>query len=472
MRSIIPNRKSASLTPQEEEAHRQRMINNAAKVLKVILRLLKPLIKELPDPRDPRYITYSKEELLFCGIILFIHQAKSRRQANLILTEPFMQENLKAVFPGLNAIPHSDTVANYLKRIDAELIQCIYFALIKKLLRNKEFKRFAGRFRIIVDGSGKNSKSWNYSDKAQSRKTQNGEYWQTYVLNAVLILENGMPLPICTVFLENTGREFDKQDCEIKAWYRMAPKLRYIFGYQATILFDGLYASGPVILSCRKYRWDYVITLKDGSMPVFAEEAHNLMEFEVANRVTAETDEGKTQEIRWVNEVEHEISKNHTYLKLNVIRMTESWTVTHPVTKKPTEYKKVTYQWITSRPVNKSNAQKLCQLGRSRWLIENFFKTEKNDGYNFEHSYSLDWNANKAYHYCMNIGHFVNIMLMSSELFSDMILGLGGISGFVSKMRLVFSGMVLNADMIRAAVAEPFRWKLNPICIYQRASGP
>jgi len=471
MKCYIPNRKSGAKTPEEEEAFRQNIANKMAKIIKVMLRLLKPIIDDLPDPRDQERITYTKEELFLYGVMMFSMQAKSRRDANRFMTEPFMQKNFKAIIPGLDAIAHGDTLCDYLELIDPGLIEKTYHIFIKKLFRNKEFQRLAGRCRVLVDGSGKGSKDWKYSDKALHRNTKGGEVWLTYVLDAVLVLENGMVIPLCTEFLENTGNDFDKQDCETKAWQRMAPKLHKLVGDDATIIMDGLYASGPVILLCRKYNWDFIITLKDGSMPSFAEDAHGIMRCEPSNSVVIELD-GRRQTIKWANGVEHTISANHTCIKLNVVMMEESWVEYHPVTGKPTEYKKVTYQWISSIPLNRKNAHNICLLGRRRWLIENNFKTEKHGGYGFQHYFSLNWDVNKAYHYFMKFGHFINVLLMSSEELTDFVSALG-IGGFLAKVRLVFSGFVLDANSILEAVAQPFRWRFNPNSIYQRsASSP
>jgi len=73
----------------------------------------------------------------------------------------------------------------------------------------------------------------------------------------------------------------------------------------------------------------------------------------------------------------------------------------------------------------------------------------------------------------MNFGHFVNVMIMSSELFDGVVLALGRIGAFLAKMRLVLSCYVLDAKRILAATEQPFRWRLNPVSIYcQVASTP
>jgi len=53
-----------------------------------------------------------------------------------------------------------------------------------------------------------------------------------YVLESVLVLDNGIVLPILTETLENKDwlEGQTKQDCESKAFRRLAKKLYKIFG--------------------------------------------------------------------------------------------------------------------------------------------------------------------------------------------------------------------------------------------------
>ncbi|MEW6622682.1 MAG: hypothetical protein AB1420_06080 [Bacillota bacterium] len=44
-----------------------------------------------------------------------------------------------------------------------------------------------------------------------------------------------------------------------------------------TLLLDGLYANGPVMKVCRKNKWEFMIVLKDKSLPSVWEEAEGLM---------------------------------------------------------------------------------------------------------------------------------------------------------------------------------------------------
>jgi len=91
------------------------------------------------------------------------------------------------------------------------------------------------------------------------------------VLEANLVLHNGMSLPIINKFLFyeqhqelDTHKKEHKQDCELKSFRRLAKRLKAQFLiFKIMVLLDGLYANGPVMALCKAYRWQYMIVLKD-----------------------------------------------------------------------------------------------------------------------------------------------------------------------------------------------------------------
>jgi hypothetical protein len=471
MKSNIPNRISNAQCVEEEMKERQEFTENIAKVIHALDAHLTPLFATLPDPRDQSRITYTKESFMWCGIMMFSMLNSSRRQANLFMTAPIVKSNLEAVIPGY-AAPHGDTLANWLERIDPEVIQGIYCTLIKKLLRSKEFLNLVGDIKILVDGSGKFSRDWKFSEEALHKKTSGQDDEQTYmsyVLNANMVLENGMAIPLITEFLDNSLQpEFSKQDCEIKAWKRLAPKLRKLFGHKKIIIIaDSLYSNEPFSTLCSKYHWEYITSFKNGSMPTVAEEADGLMRAEPTNSLMCHKN-GRTQVIQWANGVEKCSSDGHHYSKFNVVKMVESWIDEQPIKGKCPKEINTTYQWLSSYEIHAGNAEDICWDGRNRWLIENCIKTEKHGGYQFEHVFSYDWDTAKAYHYLMNFGHFINIMMLCSEVLLDSIFKLGtSIKRVVEYMRLIFMGSLLIRDSIRAAMAKPFHLRFCTTNYYQ-----
>jgi hypothetical protein len=74
---------------------------------------------------------------------------------------------------------------------------------------------------------------------------------------------------------------------------------------QSMLLLDGLYVNGPLQQRCRKYHWQYMIVLKDGSLPTVACEFEALSKLEQKQRHTM-TWKGRTQKFRWINDIEYE----------------------------------------------------------------------------------------------------------------------------------------------------------------------
>lgn len=59
-----------------------------------------------------------------------------------------------------------------------------------------------------------------------------------------------------------------KQNCEIKAFQRLASKLKKAFPrLPICIMGDSLYANEKVFQICDENQWDYLICFKDGSIP-------------------------------------------------------------------------------------------------------------------------------------------------------------------------------------------------------------
>lgn len=90
------------------------------------------------------------------------------------------------------------------------------------------------------------------------------------------------------------GEEERKQDCETKAFQRLAQKLKKAFPRLPVILLaDSLYASEPVMETCRGNGWEYIIRYKTGSIPSITEEYENIPE------------KGKTGHAEFVNDIDY-----------------------------------------------------------------------------------------------------------------------------------------------------------------------
>lgn len=66
--------------------------------------LLKRLAR-IPDPRNPKKSKHKLTVLMLYGILTFVYQMSSRREANRTMTTPQFVENLQLLFPELESIP-------------------------------------------------------------------------------------------------------------------------------------------------------------------------------------------------------------------------------------------------------------------------------------------------------------------------------------------------------------------------------
>jgi len=118
--------------------------------------LLKRFAK-IADPRNPKKLKHRLTLLMIYGLLVFVFQYSSRRAANREITRPMFKQNLRALFPQLDNLPHADTLSRLLCRIDVGQIEQAHIELINRLIRNKKFTRFliSNCYPIGIDGTQK-----------------------------------------------------------------------------------------------------------------------------------------------------------------------------------------------------------------------------------------------------------------------------------------------------------------------------
>jgi len=465
----LSNRLSPFLTPEEEMQDRQETVEKAVMVYYRMLSDLLPKLTRIQDPRKPGKIKHKMKVLLVYGILMSMYQIGSRRKANQTISRPVFFDNLKEMFPELETMPHADTLARLLEKLDVSQIQECMIELLKDLIRNKKFRNFLHkkRYLIAIDGTQRFSRSYRWAPECLEKHIGEAHIprYYCYVLEAVLVLDNGVVLPVMSEFIENGEHDNDesKQDCELKGFYRIAEKLKKAFrNTRITIVADGLYACGPVITICRKYGWDYMIVLKEDSIPTVWKESLALMKINPEDRLKCFWGD-REQIYTWANGIEYEYMAEKVNKKeiLNVVICYETWKEEHLRGSGVSEEKQTRYAWISSREISHKNVFYRCtQMGRYRWKIENNILVEKHQGYEYEHCYSYNWNAMKGFHYLMKIGHFLNVMALNSELLADKVKELG-VRGFIGYLMLVCNGSTLDKKRIKEARNKKFMWKLE-----------
>jgi hypothetical protein len=473
-KATIGNGKSEWQTIEEEKQARQETTEEQLRVYRAVLpRLLKRLAK-IPDPRKPRLIRHKLTVLLLYGILMFVYQMSSRREANREMSLPQFWENLRLLFPELESLPHQDTLARLLARIEGDQIQESLLSLIEQLIRNKKFSRYliAHCYPIAADGTGKLKRDWLWSEQCLERQVQTKQedgaagtrpQYYVYVLEAKLAFANGMTIPLLSEFLDYGlgDQERNKQDYEVKAFYRLAQRVKEYFPrLPVLLLLDGLYAEGPVLDLCRRYHWQFMIVLQDQDLTSVWEEVKGLGKLQRQNHWEQKWGNRK-QRFRWVNEIEYRYGEQERKKQiLHVVVCEESWE--EIAANSPAVVSKTArHAWISSVPLNRDNVHERCNLGaRYRWGIEEGILVEKRQGYQYEHSFSYNWEAMRGYHFLMQIAHLLNTLVQNSARLVRLVRS-RGLRGLLQFLRTTCSGPWLDAERIRQLMASPCQIRLE-----------
>lgn len=344
-------------------------------------------------------------------MVLFLCHLGSRRQITHRLRTKASAQTCKALF-GAVGVAHGDTVANLCKRLTLSQVEAVPTELTEKLIRNKvlyQYRICNRYFLIAMDGTRTISFKHRHCESCLTQ-TQNEK--TTYfhpVLEAKLVTSNGFAFSMMSEFIENADPGATKQDCEWKAFLRLAPRLQKRFPKLPICLaLDGLFAGGDIFALCAEYGWKYFISLKDKDLLSVNEEFDYLKKFQSENQLSWRT--GKKAEIHqqfsWAEDIHYIDSKKREHL-LNVVECLE------------TEKDKTTkFKWLTNFNINKSNVIELCNSGgRLRWVIENEgFNSQKTGGYHLEHPYSQNMKTFKAFYFLMQIAHLLFQLLAKGSL--------------------------------------------------------
>lgn len=469
--SGVSNAKSPYKTIEDQQAAHEEVV---AAQFSTYLAMLPPLLikfSKIPDPRNPGKVKHKVTVLIIYGIVMFLFNIKSLRDANQVMSGATFFENLKMLIPEFETMPHSGTLSRLLEKIDVTEIESAHIDLIRKLIRKKKFCRYliSKCYPIAIDGTQKLvRKGDNWPEEWLERvfKTKDGEEIQRYiyVLEANLVFFNGMSLPLLTEFLSysDDGADDNKQDCELKAFHRLAEKLHdYFPRLPIMVLLDGLYPTGPLMQSIQDYRWQYMIVLPSKCLTKTWHAAKARQELGITGELTGNKNHvwnGRRQHFQWSNNISYFFGDNKTELKVNLVTCEEEYL---ELDDKSGEIvvKKAFHAWLSSSPLNSDNVHERCNLGaRYRWAIENSFQTEKCGGYKYSHMFSNNWNATKGFHYIMRLAHLLNDIAIHTKRVAELV-HKKGVRAFLASVREICAAPWLRPERIKELLSHPFQFQ-------------
>ncbi len=302
---------------------------------------------------------------------MFIFRLGSRRQIKYQLCENGPSQAKMETWFDVPTIPHGDTLNYGFKRLQPEEVQEVVCRLVEGLIRKKVLYRWRlfDNFMVAVDGTGMLTFGERHCPYCLTQKLKNGEtrYYHP-VLEAKLVTANGFAFSMMTEFIENRDPQASKQDCELKAFYRLAERLKQRFPrLPICLLLDGLFAGGPTFQLCEDYNWRYIIVLQDKDLVNVHRSYHTVLPHVPENhkRVLLGPQREIVQDYRWVNRIAYQDSQDRLH-NLNMIVCRETKPDRHQ------ELSTTTFKWLTNFIPTHNNVDTLAnQGGRFRWKIEN-----------------------------------------------------------------------------------------------------
>ena len=98
--ATLPNRKSGYENVQEEQDARQAAATAQMLIFRSQLPVLLKRLSKIKDPRNPKKIKHKLDALLIYGILMFVFQISSRREANREMTRPPVRRKFTIIFSG------------------------------------------------------------------------------------------------------------------------------------------------------------------------------------------------------------------------------------------------------------------------------------------------------------------------------------------------------------------------------------
>jgi hypothetical protein len=424
----------------------------------------KRLFRGVTDPRHPAFIVYPLPSVLATGVLMFLLRLGARRQVNLMLRQNGPSSaKFQALF-NTETCPHGDTLDETGKRLEVLQVQEVVTRTVETLIRKKVLDRYRLRghyFLIAIDGTGTLTFPERHCPHCLTM-THNGH--TTYyhpILEAKLVTCDGFVFSLMTEFVENPGEHPTKQDCELKAFYRLADRLKRRFPrLPICLLLDGLFAGGPTFSICEQYGWKYIVTLQENDLRSVQEQFNGLLDTFPENHVRFRpADQYKTvQGFDWVNDIEYVDSENNEHT-VSVIRCLE----TKPDSKG--KLKTTRFKWITNFYVKIINVIQLSnQGGRLRWKIENEgFNVQKNGGYALEHRYTHNPVSAKVFYLLLQLAHTLAQLIERGSLFRKAFpAGVGSAKNLAWRLLEAWRNARLSAQQIQQMLNTRVQIRFQP----------
>ena len=374
------------------------LLKEVIKITRKYFPNLTTLFSQVTDKRHKSYITYNIRTIITTRLLALICGITTMNEVSRTFNTEEAIKNLSSICnQHLKETPDWQTIQDVFEELDINEIEDIRKYMINILIRSKMFDkyRYNGMIQLLIDATGLNSLDYNLNNNCITRthtKTGKIKYYK-YVLEAKIVFGN-IILSIDSEWIENTeiNNENDKQDCETKAFKRIAERIKKNYPKLVFIITgDALYANTPIINICKDNKWKFIFNLKKDRLK-------NVYETFIDN-------------VNYHNETNKQnyyLSRNIEY-KENIFHAFKySEIIDNEVTN---------FHYISNLNVTNNNIDKIVDMGRRRWKIENEgFNEQKNGTYNISHLCSRNDNALKIHYIFIQLAHIIRQLLEKGSL--------------------------------------------------------
>jgi len=367
-------------------------------------------LNTMTDTRERK--CYSPAELAMGGIVLFLLKSKSRNEMDNHFREQEYSDNYRKIFK--LRCPSMCAVEDFYRNLPTEELEKLKVSLIAILIEKRTLhshRLFGKYFTIAVDGTGVYSSQIQHWPEGTYQTSRHGVVtWMNHVLEAKLVCGNGLSLSLCTEWIIN-GDEYIKQDCEFKAFKRLAPLLKKYFPrLPVCLLLDGLYCNGPMMDICQENDWQWIAVFKDGNLPSIHQEL-DLLPGCAFRTLERSLPQKRTQwEYCWCNDIDYE--KRHVHW----VRCLEE------VTSEKGVVEKHHFEYLTNIPQDKTTVDEFVEAARDRWQIEDSFNEQKNRDFEMQHLFSRSsFTAFCNWYQSLQLAHMIFQFVVRTMEFSQLL---------------------------------------------------
>ena len=377
-------------------------------------------LKDVEDRRCQKFVKYKIDVILVVRILSAILSFDSQEAMTNGLNNENAIQNIAAFLrkKDLTELPHGDTINDCFKIMDPEKLESFIHDMIVCLIRRNTFNNSRvnkSEWQILVDATQFFHSKSRHCDhclfsrhKDKKDNVTSIDYYHN-VLEAKLVLNGVLVFSILSEFIANEksipseeilwsseyttdiSKDKLKQDCETKAFYRLAEKLKKAFpNLPICITTDALYPCKEMFATCQNNGWHYIMRFKEGVIPALAKQFHSQTKKHPEQSIHKLSDNNGLLDYRFASDLIYE------GFIINSVELTDS-KVKYP------------FWFITDYPITKHNCKRIAEYGRIRWAIENQgFKRQKRHGYCLTHMFSRDFTAMKVHYFLIQIAHAIS----------------------------------------------------------------